>query len=229
MRLPFPRRRSEPPRSNHGRFDRYTERARRVLTLAQEESYRLGHDRIGAEHLLLGLVREHDGVAARVLVNLGVEPKKLSEAVEFLTGRGNGTPLGEIPLTPEAKKAIELAFDEARRQNHHYIGTEHLLLGILRENAGIAAGVLGALGVNIDVLRVEVVRVLTQPMSQQPDPLDQPASGDSQEILDALRELARTIQAKDKAIAVQDYERAAMLRDRELKLRMEIQWMRHVR
>ncbi len=112
------------------RFDKFTERARRVLTLAQEEAQRFNHNYIGTEHLLLGLVREGDGVAAKVLANLGVELNKVRSAVEFIIGRGDRAVLGEIGLTPRTKKVIELAVDEARRLNHHYIGTEHLLLGL---------------------------------------------------------------------------------------------------
>src|SRR3990167_4973813 len=123
------------------RFDKFTERARRVLTLAQEEAHRFNHNYIGTEHILLGLVREGDGVAAKVLANLGVELNKVRSAVEFIIGRGDRTVMGEIGLTPRAKKVIELAVDEARRLNHHYIGTEHLLLGLVREGEGIAASV----------------------------------------------------------------------------------------
>ena len=123
------------------RFDKFTERARRVLTLAQEEAHRFNHNYIGTEHILLGLVREGDGVAAKVLGNLGVELNKVRSAVEFIIGRGDRTVLGEIGLTPRAKKVIELAVDEARRLTHSYIGTEHLLLGLVREGEGIAAGV----------------------------------------------------------------------------------------
>ena len=111
------------------KFDKFTDRARKVLTLAQEEAQRFNHNYIGTEHLLLGLVREGDGVAARVLSNMGVQLPKVRSAVEFIIGRGEGMIMGEIGLTPRAKKVIELAVDEARRLNHHYIGTEHLLLG----------------------------------------------------------------------------------------------------
>jgi ATP-dependent Clp protease ATP-binding subunit ClpC len=148
------------------RFDKFTERARRVLTLAQEEAHRFNHNYIGTEHLLLGLVREGDGVAAKVLANLGVELNKVRSAVEFIIGRGDRTVLGEIGLTPRAKKVIELAVDEARRLNHHYIGTEHLLLGLVREGEGIAAGVLESLGVNLERVRAETTRILSQSMPQ---------------------------------------------------------------
>jgi ATP-dependent Clp protease ATP-binding subunit ClpC len=144
------------------RFEKFTERARKVLTLAQEEAQRFNHNYIGTEHLLLGLVREGDGVAARVLNNLGVELHKVRSAVEFIIGRGDRAPQGEIGLTPRAKKVIELAVDEARRLNHHYIGTEHLLLGLVREGEGIAAGVLESLGVSLEKVRQQVIQVLNQ-------------------------------------------------------------------
>src|SRR6266536_380913 len=132
------------------RFDKFTERARRVLTLAQEEALRFNHNYIGTEHLLLGLVREGEGVAAKVLANLGVE---------LIIGRGDRAVMGEIGLTPRAKKVIELAVDEARRLGHHYIGTEHLLLGLVREGEGIAAGVLESLGVSLDKVRTQTIQV----------------------------------------------------------------------
>src|SRR5579863_1272838 len=143
-------------------FDKFTERARKVLSLAQEEAQRFQHNYIGTEHLLLGLVREGEGVAAKVLSNLGVELNKVRSAVEFIIGRGDRIVLGEIGLTPRAKKVIELAVDEARRLNHHYIGTEHLLLGLVREGEGIAAGVLESLGVNLEKVRSETIKVLNQ-------------------------------------------------------------------
>jgi ATP-dependent Clp protease ATP-binding subunit ClpC len=148
------------------RFDKFSERARRVLTLAQEEAQRFNHNYIGTEHLLLGLVREGEGVAAKVLANLGVELNKVRSAVEFIIGRGDRAVLGEIGLTPRAKKVIELAVDEARRLNHGYIGTEHLLLGLVREGEGIAAGVLESLGVNLERVRAETTRILAQNQPQ---------------------------------------------------------------
>src|SRR4030081_2662879 len=144
------------------RFDKFTERARKVLQLAQEEAQRFNHNYIGTEHLLLGLVRECDGVAAKVLGNLGLELNKVRSAVEFIIGRGDRTVAGDIGLTPRAKKVIELSVDEARRLNHHYIGTEHLLLGLVREGEGIAAGVLESLGVSLDKVRSQVIYVLNQ-------------------------------------------------------------------
>src|SRR5438132_5789058 len=144
------------------RFDKFTERARKVLQLAQEEAQRFNHNYIGTEHLLLGLVREGEGVAAKVLGNLGVELNKVRSAVEFIICRGDRTVTGDIGLTPRAKKVIELSVDEARRLNHHYIGTEHLLLGLVREGEGIAAGVLESLGVSLDKVRSQVIYVLNQ-------------------------------------------------------------------
>jgi len=146
-------------------FDKFTERARKVLTLAQEEAQRFNHNYIGTEHLLLGLVREGDGVAARVLSNMGVQLPKVRSAVEFIIGRGEGAVQSDIGLTPRAKKVIELAVDEARRLNHHYIGTEHLLLGLVREGEGIAAGVLESLGVNLEKVRTQVMQVVSQSSS----------------------------------------------------------------
>ena len=147
------------------RFEKFSERARRVLSLAQEEAQRFNHNYIGTEHILLGLVRETDGVAARVLSSLNVELSKVRSAVEFIIGRGERPSPGDIGLTPRAKK-VELAVDEARRLSHHYIGTEHLLIGIMREGEGVAAGVLESLGVSLDKVRAETTRILNQSVSQ---------------------------------------------------------------
>ncbi len=144
------------------RFEKFSERARRVLTLAQNEAQRFNHNYIGTEHILLGLVGETEGVVARVLKNLGIDLEKVRAAVEFIIGRGEKAVTGEIGLTPRAKKVIELAVDEARRANHSYIGTEHLLAGLLREGEGVASGVLESLGVTLDKVRTETQRVLSQ-------------------------------------------------------------------
>ena len=143
------------------RFEKFSERARRVLSLAQEEAQRFNHNYIGTEHILLGLVRETEGVAARVLSGLGVDLSKVRSAVEFIIGRGEKPAQGEIGLTPRAKKVVELAVDEARRMNHTYIGTEHLLIGLLREGEGVAAGVLESLGVTLEKVRTETHRILS--------------------------------------------------------------------
>ncbi|PZC40088.1 MAG: ATP-dependent Clp protease ATP-binding subunit ClpC [Chloroflexi bacterium] len=142
------------------RFDKFTEKARKVLTLAQEEAQRFNHNYIGTEHLLLGLISENDGVAAKVFGNLNIEINKVRSAIEFIIGRGERPNANEIGLTPRAKKVIELAVDEARKLGHSYIGTEHLLLGLVREGEGIASGVLESLGVNLDNVRNELSSLL---------------------------------------------------------------------
>ena len=145
-----------------GRFEKFSERARRVLTTAQEEARQLNHSYIGTEHILLGLAREEEGVAAKVLSNLGASLSKVRSAVEFISGRSEKPSTGETGLTPRAKRVIELAIDEARQLGHSYIGTEHLLLGLLREGEGVAAGVLDSLGVTLERARAETTHVLSQ-------------------------------------------------------------------
>jgi ATP-dependent Clp protease ATP-binding subunit ClpC len=144
------------------RFEKFSERARRVLTLAQEEAQRFNHNNIGPEHILLGIVGEPDGVAAKVLVNMGISLNKVRSAVEFIVGHGEATTRGEVGLSPGAKRVIELAIDEARYIGHNYIGTEHLLLGLLREGEGIAARVLDSLGVTLEKVRTEISKVQEQ-------------------------------------------------------------------
>ncbi len=144
------------------RFEKFSERARRVLTSAQEEAQNLNHNYIGTEHILLGLIREEEGVAAKVLTNMGVSLGKVRSAVEFIIGRGEKAGTGEIGLTPRAKRVIELAIDEARHLGHNYIGTEHILLGLLHEGEGVAAGVLDSFGITLDQARTEVTNVLSQ-------------------------------------------------------------------
>ncbi|MFH1382630.1 MAG: ATP-dependent Clp protease ATP-binding subunit [Chloroflexota bacterium] len=166
------------------RFEKFSERARRVLTLAQEEAQNLNHNYIGTEHILLGLIREEEGVAAKVMVNLGINLGKVRSAVEFIIGRGEKATKGEIGLTPRAKRVIELAIDEARRLGHTHIGTEHLLLGLLHEGEGVAAGVLDSFGVTLDQTRTEVLRVLSQ---GGPSPRAKPVhTGSRTPVLDQL-------------------------------------------
>ena len=148
------------------KLDRFTKRARRVLTLAQEEALRLNHNYIGTEHLLLGLVREENGVAVKVLRELGVEPGQVIRAVERTVGRGERAPFGKPTLAPRTKRVIELAVDEARLMGHHYIGTEHLLLGLVREGEGIAVNVLRGLGINLDRVRTQTARNILQNQTQ---------------------------------------------------------------
>jgi ATP-dependent Clp protease ATP-binding subunit ClpC len=148
------------------RFDKFSERARRVLSLAQEEAQRLNHNYIGTEHILLGLVKEEEGVAARVLINMGVNLAKMRQAVEYVIGPGEKNATAGTGLTTRAKRVIELAIDEARQMGHTYIGTEHLLLGLLRENDGVAAGVLDSFSVNLERARGEITKFLSQNASR---------------------------------------------------------------
>ena len=168
------------------RFEKFSERARRVLSLAQEEAQRFNHNYIGTEHILLGLVRETEGGAAKVLANLNVELAKVRSAVEFIIGRGERPTPGEIGLTPRAKKVIELAVDEARRLDNHYIGTVHLLIGLMREGEGVAAGVLESLGVTLEKVRGETNHILSQGASQSGSGPAQKQTGTRTPTLDEL-------------------------------------------
>src|SRR5579859_517288 len=158
--------RTRPRTGSHGkensrdRFSRFTERARRVIHFAQEEAQRLQHNYIGTEHLLLGLVREGEGVATQVLTSFDMDLEKVRQAVEQVIGRGDHPVSGEVGLTPRAKKVIELAVDEARSLNHHFIGTEHLLLGLLREGQGIAARALESFGLDLQTARERTLQIL---------------------------------------------------------------------
>ena len=144
------------------KLDRFTQRARRVLAYAQEEAERLNHSYIGTEHLLLGLLREESGIAGKVLRDLNVQFERVTELVERITGPGRRTPFSKIDLTPRTKRVIELAVDEARRLGQHYIGTEHLLLGLIRQGDGVAIDILRQLGVNPDQIRRETMRALQE-------------------------------------------------------------------
>ncbi len=148
------------------KFDRFTKKARRALQLAQEEAQRLNHNYIGTEHLLLGLMKDENGVASKVLIELGVEPNQVVRAVERTVGRGERPPFGKPTLAPRTKRVIELAVDEARLMGHHYIGTEHLLLGLVREGEGIAVNVLRGLGVSLDRVRTQTARSILQTQQQ---------------------------------------------------------------
>ena len=149
------------------RFDKFTDQARQVLTFAQGEAQRFGHNYIGTEHILLGLLRVEDGVAAQVLRDMDVEVAKVRTAVEFIIGRGD-RPMLEAGLTPRGKRVIELAITEARNLGSGYLGTEHLLLGLVREGEGIAAGVLESLGVDLEKVRSEVTRIVGATPTKEP-------------------------------------------------------------
>jgi ATP-dependent Clp protease ATP-binding subunit ClpA len=141
-------------------FERFTQQARRVVVLAQDEARALGHQHIGTEHLLLGLLREEDGLGARVLVSLGIGIDAVRLRVEMIAGRGEEAPGGQIPFTPRAKKVLELSLREALALGHNYIGTEHVLLGLARERDGVAAQVLSDAGIFPEQIRDEVRRAL---------------------------------------------------------------------
>ena len=141
-------------------FERFTEKAIKVIMLAQEEARRLGHNFVGTEQILLGLIGEGTGVAAKVLKSMGVNLKDARVEVEKIIGRGSGFVAVEIPFTPRAKRVLELSLEEARQLGHNYIGTEHLLLGLIREGEGVAARVLENLGVDLSKVRTQVIRML---------------------------------------------------------------------
>lgn len=141
-------------------FERFTDRARRVVVLAQEEARLLAHNYLGTEHILLGLVGEDAGVGAKALRSLDVSRYAVRAQVVEIIGRGEATPGGEIPFTPRAKKVLELSLRESVELHHNYIGTEHLLLGLIAEGEGVAAQVLANLGVSLDVARARVLKLL---------------------------------------------------------------------
>ena len=141
-------------------FERFTDRARRVVVLAQEEARMLNHNYIGTEHILLGLIHEGEGVAARALESLGISLEAVRQQVEEIIGQGQQAPSGHIPFTPRAKKVLELSLREAMQLGHNYIGTEHILLGLIREGDGVAAQVLVKLGADLNRVRQQVIQLL---------------------------------------------------------------------
>src|SRR3712207_6380471 len=161
----------------------FTERVRKVLAMAREEAARLHHEYVGTEHILLGLIREGEGVAATVLQNLNVELDEIQQKIEETVKKGKAaqTTGPDLPYTSRAKKVLELAMSEARELNHSYVGTEHLLLGLLREEKGIAAQVLTDVGVNLDAARAETLRLLGTEMPQSGGATMQQGSGGTQQ------------------------------------------------
>ncbi len=144
-------------------FERFTDRERLVVVRAQEEARRLDHDYVGTEHVLLALTHESiGGLAARVLESLGIGLQTVRQRVEEVAGRGEQAPPGHIPFTPQAKEVLKLALQEARALGHHYIGTEHILLGLIREGGGVAAQVLTGLGADLNGAREQVIRLLEE-------------------------------------------------------------------
>src|ERR1700689_5272159 len=149
-----------PPCEGDEMFERFTDRARRVVVLAQEEARLLNHNYIGTEHILLGLIHEGEGVAAKALESLGISLEAVRAQVEEIIGQGQQLPSGHIPFTPRAKKVMELSLREALQLGHDYIGTEHILLALIREGDGVAAHVLSDLGADLDGAREQVIRLL---------------------------------------------------------------------
>src|SRR6266513_2929299 len=183
--------------------NRFTERGQRVILIAQEEAKRLNHDYVGTEHILLGLIALGEGVAAQVLANLGVDLRRVRSEIEKIVGTGDNVMLlGEIPFTPRAKKVLELAVEEAQNMAHNYVGTEHLLLGLIREEEGVAARVLENLGVRLDVVREEVISLLGegQPHAAQPQQGSSGSGGKPKSKTPTLDEFGRdlTVLAKEK-------------------------------
>src|SRR3954463_3070621 len=181
----------------------FTERVRKVLTMAREEAARLHHEYVGTEQILPGLVREGEGVAATVLQNLNVELEEIQQKIEETVKKGKaGQASGpDLPYTSRAKKVLELAMSEARELNHSYVGTEHLLLGLLREEKGIAAQVLTDAGVNLEAARAETLRILGTEMpqggAQQPSgsaaPAPAPQKGEKKSKTPALDHFCRDL------------------------------------
>src|SRR5512138_3006740 len=149
-------------------FERFTDRARRVVVLAQEEARMLNHNYIGTEHILLGLIHEGEGVAAKALESLGISLEGVRQQVEEIIGQGQQAPSGHIPFTPRAKKVLELSLREALQLGHNYIGTEHILLGLIREGEGVAAQVLVKLGADLNRVRQQVIQLLSGYQGKEP-------------------------------------------------------------
>jgi ATP-dependent Clp protease ATP-binding subunit ClpC len=210
-------------------YERFSDRARKVIMqLATQEAQRFNHEYVGTEHLLLGLVKEGSGGAANLLKNLDIDLRKIQREIEKVVVAGPDlVPLGKLPQTPRAKKVIEYSIEEARDLNHAYVGTEHLLLGLLREEAGVAAQVLINLGLKLEDVREEMLNLLGQRtgMGEGGTLRAEEARHLPSEVLQALNELDAQIEPlkrqKKEAVAQQDFEKAAFLRDRADKLEMK--------
>ncbi|HKB15877.1 MAG TPA: Clp protease N-terminal domain-containing protein, partial [Planctomycetota bacterium] len=168
-------------------FDRFTDRAKKVMTLARQEAQRLNHEYIGTEHILLGLIQEGSGVAANVLRNMNIDLEKIRHEIEKIVKAGGGiVTQSNLPFTPRAKKVLELSMEEAANLGHNYIGTEHLLLGLIKENEGIAAQVLMNLGVKLEDVREEVLEFLGADSPQEEEPKEEQPSRSKTPALDAF-------------------------------------------
>ena len=228
-------------------FERFTDGSRRVVVLAQDEARILNHNYIGTEHILLGLIHEGGGVAARALESLGISLDAVRQQVEAIIGRGHQAPSGHIPFTTRAKKVLELSLRESLQLGHDYIGTEHILLGLLREGDGVAAQVLVRLGADLNRVRQQVIHLLHGYKGQDMEsagprpgeraraglPDDAPARFDAldrrltalerwvsmqPDLEDLDQEIAQVRREKEAAAARQDFEAATALRDKEKQL-----------
>jgi ATP-dependent Clp protease ATP-binding subunit ClpA len=233
-------------------FERFTDRARRVVVLAQEEARMRNHNYIGTEHILLGLIYEGKGVAAQALESLGITQQAVRQQVDEIIGRGHQAPSGHIPFTPRAKKVLKLSLGEAMQLGHHYIGTEHILLSLIREGEGVAAQVLVGLGADLDRAREQVIELLDGDQGKAepggplttartilagrgkrkvlPQLLDRFQSlesrlsgvehrvGTGPDVRDLDQEIMQARRDKESAIDMQDFETAAVLRDKERQL-----------
>jgi ATP-dependent Clp protease ATP-binding subunit ClpA len=228
-------------------FERFTDRARRVVELAQEEARMLNHNYIGTEHILLGLIHEGEGVAAKALESLGISLDAVRQQVEEIIGQGQQAPSGHIPFTPRAKKVLELADRETRALGHAYVGTEHILLGLIREGDGVAAQVLVNLGADLNRVRQQVIQLLREYQGTDVagagsrrgkrartrllddalariDVLDRRLAaierwaGLRPDLDDLAQEIAQVRREKEAAIDRQDFEAAAATRDKERQL-----------
>jgi ATP-dependent Clp protease ATP-binding subunit ClpC len=225
-------------------FERFTDRARRVVVLAQEEARMLNHNYIGTEHILLGLIHEGEGVAARALESLGISLEAVRQQVEEIIGQGQQMPTGHIPFTPRAKRVLELSLRESLQLGHEYIGTEHILLGLIREGEGVAAQVLVRLGADLNQVRRQVIQLLhgsrgaerggsaaasrerglPPEVAARLDAIDSRLSaveqraGTGPDTIELDQQIEQAQRDRDAAIDAQEYERAGSLRDREKDL-----------
>jgi len=215
-----------------GMFRRFTDRARRAIHLAQGEALLLRHDHVGTEHLLLGLIYEGEGIAAQVLESLGISREEVRGQVDAIIGHGQGLPAGDIPFTPAARRALKLSRQESLQLGHHYVGTEHLLLGLLGEGEGVAAQVLTRLGVRQARVRERALDLLAG-WRGKADPPPPPASSSGVTapagVVNAAEQLAQVRQQKQAESDAGDLDTAGALRDRERqlladKLRLEHRW-----
>ena len=205
-------------------FERFTERARQVVVLAQDEARHLRHNYIGTEHLLLGLLREEEGIAARVLRQLGVPEEEVRAQVARIVGHGDEVTTGQIPFTPRAKKILELSLREALSLRHNYIGTEHILLGLVRENQGVAARILLDFDADPETIRNALMGMLSAPgrqLHEPPVPQELPAveltsPPLAQAVLD---ELDRLTVEKSSLLEAESFEDAARVAGLERRLR----------